>query len=70
MSTQSNDPKYKQLGFFWIPFFPPAETPEPEKPKTQDKDGRICINCKQFYPYAESNQPDGSFKCYSCRMNW
>lgn len=30
-------------------------------------DGEHCKACKQYYPYAEPNQPDGSLICYSCR---
>jgi len=33
----------------------------------EDRDGEICIGCKQFYDYAEPNQPDGTMICYSCR---
>jgi formylmethanofuran dehydrogenase subunit E len=30
--------------------------------------GATCSHCNEIYPYAEeSNQKDGSFKCYSCR---
>lgn len=29
--------------------------------------GCICIKCKDFYQYAESNQQDGTFKCWGCR---
>lgn len=30
--------------------------------------GINCDKCNEYYPYAEeSNQRDGTFKCYSCR---
>lgn len=29
--------------------------------------GLFCSRCGEFYPYAESNQTDGSLICYSCR---
>lgn len=29
--------------------------------------GCTCIKCQEIYPYAEPNQWDGTFKCYSCR---
>lgn len=32
-----------------------------------DPEGRICSRCKEYYPYAHSNQLDGSFKCWGCR---
>jgi len=32
-------------------------------------DGMYCINCGNFYEYAEPNQVDGSLVCYSCRNN-
>jgi hypothetical protein len=27
----------------------------------------VCSKCGEIYPYADPNQDDGSFKCYSCR---
>lgn len=30
-------------------------------------DGCLCIKCKEFFPYAEPNQQDGSLICYGCR---
>ena len=32
-----------------------------------NKNGLFCKICKELYPYAESNQIDGSLICYSCR---
>jgi hypothetical protein len=32
-------------------------------------DGMVCSRCKDFYPYAEPNQPDGTLICYRCRNN-
>jgi translation elongation factor P/translation initiation factor 5A len=32
-------------------------------------DGMACKVCKEFYPYAEGNQEDGTLICYSCRQN-
>jgi hypothetical protein len=29
---------------------------------------QVCKKCREIYPYAESNQKDGTFKCYSCRL--
>lgn len=29
--------------------------------------GQTCCKCKEFYPYAEINKDDGTFKCYACR---
>jgi hypothetical protein len=31
--------------------------------------GLPCRKCEIFFDYAESNQPDGSLVCYSCRFN-
>ena len=33
----------------------------------QNKDGCICTKCRELFPYAEPNQPDGTLICYSCR---
>lgn len=30
-------------------------------------DGCFCKKCKDFFPYAEPNQKDGTLICYSCR---
>lgn len=39
-----------------------------KKSKTKSKgNGCVCPKCGELYPYAEPNQPDGSFKCWSCR---
>ncbi len=35
---------------------------KPKKPT-----GAFCNWCTEYYPYAESNQTDGSMKCWSCR---
>lgn len=32
--------------------------------------GCFCKNCNNFANMAESNQPDGSFLCYSCRTTF
>ena len=32
-------------------------------------DGMACKLCKEFYPYAQGNQEDGTLICYSCRQN-
>lgn len=33
----------------------------------EDPEGRVCSHCGEYYEYARSNQPDGSFKCWGCR---
>ena len=35
--------------------------------KSKNKNGCICTECSELYPYAEPNQPDGTLICYSCR---
>lgn len=35
--------------------------------KKKDSDGCACKKCREFYPYAEANQPDGTLVCYACR---
>jgi len=58
-----------QINFDWYDEFIDNE---PDKPfaKKRDKDGCFCVKCKEFYPFAEENQPDGTMKCYSCRNPW
>jgi len=35
---------------------------------TKPLNGCYCQKCKEFFPYAVSNQPDGNFKCWGCRQ--
>jgi hypothetical protein len=46
------------------------DLPLPEEKKKDSSDGCSCKKCKEFYPMAVSNQPDGSMVCYGCRMVW
>lgn len=32
-------------------------------------DGMACRVCREFFPYAEANQDDGTLICFSCRRN-
>ena len=32
--------------------------------------GMPCRGCLNFYPYAVSNQADGTLLCWSCRTTW
>jgi hypothetical protein len=47
----------------------PSDETESEEIK-DDRDGRVCVKCKDFYPYAISNQSDKSFICYGCRHGY
>ena len=38
--------------------------------KKKNKDGETCKKCKEFYPFAEPNQEDGTLVCYSCRHGY
>lgn len=42
----------------------------PVEKKKINKDGCRCKKCKEFYPYAEANQEDGTMICYTCRKGW
>lgn len=44
-------------------------TPKPEAKKI-NKDGCDCKKCKEYFPYAEPNQDDGTLVCYKCRIGW
>lgn len=33
----------------------------------KSKDGCVCTKCRELFAYAEPNQKDGTFKCFSCR---
>lgn len=42
-------------------------------PVTENKknsDGCVCKKCKEFFEYAESNQPDGSLICWACKHGY
>jgi hypothetical protein len=47
---------------------PKAEPAKTEKKK--DRDGCDCKKCKEFYPYSEPNQEDGTLICYACRHGY
>jgi hypothetical protein len=32
-------------------------------------DGCTCMQCKEFYHYAQANRGDGGFICWACRNN-
>ncbi len=55
------------MGGGWVTW-PPAV--EAESVKKINKDGCDCKKCKEFYPYAEPNQDDGTLICYQCRIGW
>lgn len=52
----------------WVAW-PPA-VPAADSEKKNNKDGCDCKKCKEFYPYAEPNQDDGTLICYQCRIGW
>ena len=41
-----------------------------EDDSANSMDGKSCHKCKNFSPFAESNQPDGTFICYACRHGY
>lgn len=48
-----------------LPF--PNETNDDYPVIVRKSYGHTCKQCGEICPHAESNQKDGSFKCYSCR---
>lgn len=38
--------------------------------KKKKSDGCNCKKCKEFFPYAEPNQEDGTLICYACRHGY
>lgn len=62
--TAEEDDDDNDLIYWFFGQTVPYTKPEPkEKSK-----GCICKECKEFSEYAEPNQEDGSFKCYSCKI--
>lgn len=53
-------------------YIPPITGPEangqPTPTPVAKSSGMACKKCKEFYSYAEANQPDGTLICYSCRQ--
>lgn len=47
-----------------------SSTPEKAEAKKKNKDGCDCKKCKEYFPYAEPNQDDGTLVCYKCRIGW
>ena len=48
----------------------PPEEAAPATKKSAKSDGCTCKKCKEYYPYAEPNQEDGTLVCYGCRTRW
>jgi hypothetical protein len=51
----------------------PGKSKEDLRKKFKLPDGSLameCVKCHHYYPWAEPNQPDETFKCYECRMVW
>jgi hypothetical protein len=51
----------------------PSPRSKKEEVKKKPKDGRDgcdCVKCNNFYPFAESNQEDGTLICFSCRNGY
>jgi hypothetical protein len=55
-------------GWYYNITIPPMA--EKTKVKISDKEGCDCIKCKEYYPYAEPNQEDGTLICFSCRNGY
>jgi hypothetical protein len=53
----------------WITHVFNVPIAEPVK-KKKDRDGCDCKKCKEYYPYAEPNQEDGTLICYACRHGY
>lgn len=52
-----------------IPISTPLEAISAEQ-KKKDCDGCNCKKCKEYFPYAEPNQEDGTLICYACRHGY
>lgn len=54
----------------YVPATPPYTGPKALKPVySATTDPKCCVTCRTFNEYAEPNQPDGKYKCYSCRKD-
>lgn len=62
---------YSSNGWYYNITIPPMPKEEITKAKPKDgRDGCDCIKCKEFYPFAEPNQKDGTLICFSCRNGY
>lgn len=55
-----------------LPFTADYDTPRQQKVVIGNSEGYECTDCKEFYPFAELNQPENaakfsSFTCFGCR---
>lgn len=58
-------------GWYYNITIPPMPKKEAAKVKPKDgRDGCDCTKCKEFYPFAEPNQEDGTLICFSCRNGY
>lgn len=58
-------------GWYYTITIPPMSKKEAAKVKPKDgRDGCDCVKCREFYPFAEPNQEDGTLICFSCRNGY
>lgn len=69
--TTSTNTVWITVGPQTIQCDPPTtqETPPVEEIK-EKSDGCTCKKCREYFPYAEPNQDDGTLICYACRHGY
>lgn len=57
----------------WFTYDPQTQeqqTIEAPPEKKKNSEGCACKKCKEFYKFAEANQPDGTLICWACRHGY
>lgn len=57
-------------GWFSVGPWPTSIAESAKEQKKDNRDGCSCKKCKEFYPYSEPNQEDGTLICYACRHGY
>lgn len=58
------------VGWFFFPVPSKPQTQCEPKEKQSSKNGCDCKKCKNYFPYAEPNQEDGTLICWACRNGY
>lgn len=54
---------------FWIQYYP-ADVEEVKPVEKKSNNGETCKKCKEYFPFAESNQDDSTFICWGCKNGY
>ncbi len=61
---------YTGNGWYYNITIPPMPKKVAKVKPNDGRDGCDCVRCKEFYPFAEPNQEDGTLICFACRNGY